>query len=127
MAGPGHWKKPDPQLVERWEAVVPDHPAAERRKMFGYPACFVNGHYLAGLHADDIVVRLPGSIRDRFPELADAPPFDPMGTGKGMKDWVRIPDEITDDTERLRALLASAADEIAQLPPKERKRAARGR
>ena len=122
MARGGSWKKVDPSLVERFDAALPDHPAAERRTMFGYPACFANGHYVAGLHEDRFVIRLPGELLGRFSELADAPPFNPMGTGKGLKDWRQIPPDVAADHDRLAALLAAAIDEVAQLPPKERKK-----
>jgi len=130
MATRGAWKKPDPANVERFHAALPAHPAAERRKMFGYPACFVNGHYVAGLHGDRFVIRLPGDIRDRFPELADAGGFNPRGTGKGLRDWYEIPSAIASDDGRLANLLAGAVEAVAQLPPKEpkqRKASRRGR
>lgn len=82
----GSWTKSDPALVERFDAALPDHPALERRKMFGYPATFVNGNYFAGLHEQRVVIRLPGDIRDRLPDLAGAANFSP-GPERGMKDW----------------------------------------
>jgi hypothetical protein len=118
MPNPGTWTKPSPDLVARFDAAVPEHPALERRQMFGYPACFVNGHYLAGLHAEDVVIRLPPEIAGRFPEMAGASTFDPMGTGAGMKNWYRVPDEIVGDVRRLSGLLATAADALAELPAK---------
>jgi TfoX N-terminal domain len=121
MAVHSSWKKSDPALVERFHAALPDHPAAERKQMFGYPACFVNGHFFTGLHEDRFVIRLPGDIRAGFAELADAPTFDPMGTGKGMKDWYEIPAEVASDDGRLADLLAAAVEEVAKLPPKEPK------
>jgi hypothetical protein len=121
MAVHSPWKKPDPALVDRFHGALPEHPAAERRKMFGYPACFVNGHFFTGLHEDRIVIRLPGDIRSGIPELADAATFDPMGTGKGMKDWYQIPPAVVADDDRLADLLASAIEEVARLPPKEPK------
>lgn len=117
----GSWTKPDPALVERFHAALPDHPAAERRKMFGYPACFVNGNFFTGLHEHRVVIRLPGDIRRVAPELADAPTFDPMGTGRGMKDWYEIPADIVADERRLADLLAATIEEVAKLPPKQPK------
>lgn len=38
MATRGAWKKASPEAVDRFHAALPEHPAAERRKMFGYPA-----------------------------------------------------------------------------------------
>ncbi|HEX7195487.1 MAG TPA: TfoX/Sxy family protein [Candidatus Limnocylindria bacterium] len=121
MATQSSWSKSDPALVERFYAALPDHPAAERRKMFGYPACFVNGNYFAGLHEQRVVIKLPGDSRKVAPELADAPSFDPRGTGGGMKDWYVIPAEIAADERRLADLLAVTIVEVAKLPPKQPK------
>lgn len=61
------WTKPDPALVERFTSALPDDPRVASRKMFGYPACFVRGSYFAGLHGEAFVIRLPGSLKERFP------------------------------------------------------------
>jgi TfoX/Sxy family transcriptional regulator of competence genes len=113
------WKKPDPALVARFDSALPDHPAAERKKMFGNPVCFVNGYFFAGLHNDSFVVRLPGSLREKFSVLRGAEVFDPMGTGKGMKDWWLIPAAISESDAELAELLAGAFTEVVKLPPKE--------
>ncbi len=112
------WRKAPPDLIERFNAALPVHPDAKPRKMFGYPACFVNGHFFVGLHNEHAIVRLPGELKEKFPELAGAAHFDPMGTGKGMQDWWLIPDTISIDTIRLRAFFMAAFAEIQLLPPK---------
>jgi hypothetical protein len=115
------WKKPDPQMAERFNAALPVHPEAQPRKMFGYPACFVNGNFFVGMHNDNVVVRLPGGLKGKFPELAKAEIFDPMGTGKGMKDWWIIPAAIARNDARLASFFAATFAEVRQLPPKEKK------
>lgn len=115
------WKKPEPALVDRFYAALPDHPAAERKKMFGYPACFVNGNFFAGMHNDSYVVRLPGGLREKFAALASAEVFDPMGTGKGMKDWWLIPAQVSDSEAALTELLAGTFDEVINLPPRSQR------
>lgn len=116
------WKKASPQMQSRFAAALPDHPDAEPRKMFGYPACFVKGNFFVGMHEEDrVVVRLPGGLREKFPELSAAAIFDPMGTGKGMKDWWIVPPEVTGDVERLARFFAAAFTEVQKLPAKERK------
>ena len=116
------WKKASPQMSSRFEAALPDHPDAEPRQMFGYPACFVKGNFFVGMHEEErIVVRLPGGLQAQFPELHGAAIFDPMGTGKGMKDWWIIPPEITADEQRLSRFFAAAFTEVQKLPAKERK------
>ncbi len=116
----GKHTPPDAHDIERFDAALPDDPAAQRRKMFGYPACFVNGNYFCGLHNADFVVRLPGGLVDKFPALRDARQFDPMG-GRPMKDWWVIPAEISGDDERLADLIADTFAEVIKLPPKEPK------
>lgn len=116
------WKKASPQMITRFEEALPDHPDAEPRKMFGYPACFVKGNFFVGMHEEErVVVRLPGGLQARFPELAGATIFDPMGTGKGMKDWWIVPAELTGDVQRLSRFFAAAFTEVQKLPAKERK------
>lgn len=103
--------------MERFNSALPKQPEAQPRKMFGYPCCFVNGNFFVGMHEDNFVVRLPG-LKDKFTELASAKVFDPMATGKGMKDWWVIPSAITGDAERLSAFFASAFAEVRKLPAK---------
>lgn len=112
------WKKPSPELVERFSSALPKHPDAEPKKMFGYPACFVKGNFFVGLHEQHFVVRLPGDLKNRFPELNDAEGFNPMGKGKPMKDWWVVPAEIADNDERLAKFFDAAFAEIHTLPPK---------
>ena len=115
------FRKADPADVARFGAALPAHPALQRRTMFGYPAAFVNGNYFAGLYEDRFVVRLPDALRDRFTELAEGEPFDPMRRGEPIKDWWVIPPGISDSEERLGAFLTDALTEVAKLPPKAAK------
>ena len=115
------WKKPDPKMAERFNAALPAHPQAQPKKMFGYPACFVNGNFFVGMHNDNVVVRLPGDLKSKFPELARAEIFDPMETGKGMKDWWIIPPAITRSDAKLADFFDATFAEVRQLPPKEKK------
>jgi hypothetical protein len=115
------WKKPDPALVERFHAALPAHPEAQPKKMFGYPACFVNGNFFVGMHNDNFVIRLPEDLKAKFPELARAEGFDPMGTGKGMKDWWVLPTRLTRSTASLAAFFEKTFAEVRQLAPKVKK------
>ncbi|MBJ7412837.1 MAG: hypothetical protein JHD15_21120, partial [Phenylobacterium sp.] len=46
------WTKSPKSLVDLLELSLPDAPGLQRRKMFGYPVAFVNGHMCAGLFQD---------------------------------------------------------------------------
>jgi TfoX/Sxy family transcriptional regulator of competence genes len=115
------FSKPDPANVDRFNRALPNDPLVERKKMFGFPAAFVNGNFFVGLHGQKVVARLPGGIKEQLPELAASPIFDPMETGKGMKDWWEVPQAITEDERRLASFFAAALERVALLPPKEAK------
>lgn len=119
------FEKSSPALVARFEAALPRDAIVQPKKMFGYPAAFVHGNYFAGLHEDNVVLRLPAPLRQKLPELAGAPVFDPMGTGTGMKDWLVVPKTIAASPARLAALLEVALPLVAALPPKAKKPAKR--
>jgi hypothetical protein len=43
------WQKSPAALIARFDELLPKDPRVARRKMFGYPAAFVNGRMFAGL------------------------------------------------------------------------------
>lgn len=115
------FQKSPPELIDRFARVLPNHPDLQPKKMFGYPAAFVKGNFFIGLYEDRIVVRLPGDLKNHFPVLGDAGFFDPMGTGKGMKDWWALPSEITASDDALAAFVEAAFVHVLELPAKEPK------
>ncbi len=115
------WEKSSPALVERFKTAIPAHPEITPKKMFGYEACFVKGNFFAGLHEQNVVLRLPNGIRERIPELSSAKGFDPMSNGKGMKDWFVVPRTVTQSSAKLGTLLADAFAHVVELPAKQTK------
>jgi hypothetical protein len=78
-------RKSPQDLIDTFEAVVPG-PPAQQRKMFGYPAAFVNGNMFMGLFAESMLIRLPQELRDNLLELPDASVFEPM-PGRPMREY----------------------------------------
>jgi TfoX N-terminal domain len=115
------FKKSSPEIVARFAQALPGSVLVEQKKMFGYPAIFVRGNYFAGLFEENVVLRLPGPLRSKLPEIANAAVFDPMRTGKGMKDWLVVPPKVASDPHALAALLEVALPLVATLPPKAKK------
>jgi hypothetical protein len=108
------WTKSPLWLVELFDQCLGADPIIERRKMFGYPAAFVQGNMVGGLFEDSVILRLP-------PEAAQGlAPFQPM-PGRSMGSYVLAPEELMDDEEGLAALIAQAIAYTASLPPKEKK------
>lgn len=115
------FKKSSPEIVARFADALPGSALAERKKMFGYPSAFVRGNYFAGLFEETVVLRLPEPLPGKLPELAKAAVFDPMRTGRGMKDWLVVPEEVASNPRALAALLEAALPLVATLPPKAKK------
>lgn len=101
MAGrsqhPTTWHGSPPELVERFEAATEPllaEPGVERRKMFGYPACFVEGNLFTSLFQDRWIVRLAD---DDLAALAAAggASFEPM-PGRAMTGYLALPPELTE-------------------------------
>jgi TfoX/Sxy family transcriptional regulator of competence genes len=112
------WVKAPQSLVDLFGESLPDDPAIERRKMFGYPAIFVRGNMSAGVFQDRVFARLSPSDRAALP--GGGADFEPM-PGRPMKGYVLIPDEVMADEEALTAAIAKAVSFTATLPAKEKK------
>jgi TfoX/Sxy family transcriptional regulator of competence genes len=118
--------KSSPRLIARFKAATPEDPAVEPRAMFGYPAFFVRGNFVAGLFAESVVVRMPEPQKSKLPALAGAEGFNPMG-GKPMTDWWTLPSKVTADDKRLRDFLAAALAAAKSLPEKAAKAKAKAK
>lgn len=108
-----------PELVERFEAATEPllaEPGVARRKMFGYPACFVAGNLFTSLFADRWIVRLAD---DDLASLAAAggAPFEPM-PGRPMGGYLALPAELT-APEVVGTWLEKALARGRSLPAKE--------
>lgn len=115
----GSWPKAPPELVARFERATADLPGIERRKMFGYPAAFANGHLVTGLYQDRWMVRLP---EDALAELSaqGGAPFEPMA-GRPMRGYLTFPTSMTAHPAELAPWLARALEHVLQMPPKAKR------
>jgi len=111
-----------PELIERLARLARTVAGIEQRKMFGYPALFLNGNMLAGLFGYGVVLRLPQPERHALIAAGQAVPFVAMG-GRVMREWVVInePERIADSV--LGRLLEAARLHTAAKPPKAKKAA----
>ena len=114
------FSKSPPELVERFGAVTAAIADAERRQMFGYPALFVGGYHVTGLHGATWVVRLAETDRAELLAVSGARPFEPM-PGREMGGYVVLPPSIVADDAAVRHWVERAIDYGRSLPPKARK------
>ena len=109
------WRPAPAALIQQFGRAVEGLPAVEPRKMFGYPAVFVNGNMFAGLFQDSVVLRLSAEDRGTLP---GATPFEPM-PGRPMREYVVAPTSVVDSTLQLRTWLERARSFAAALPAKQ--------
>ena len=110
------WRKASPELVDRFHEAVAGIDGAEVRKMFGYPAAFIGGNLTAGLHQENVMMRLPEAERqERIAEGWSL--FEPM-PGRPMCEYVAMPPEVAADVDAMRHWIERAAEHVRTLPPK---------
>jgi len=111
------WKPAPQDWIEAFDSALPS--GVERRKMFGYPAAFVNGNMAAGLHQDDLVLKL--EEKDRAALLkAGGKPFVVMGRTMGA--FVVAPSDFKSKPAELKKWLVRSVAYAASLPAKAKKK-----
>lgn len=113
------WRKPSADLVERFHLLAAGIEGVELRKMFGYPAAFVNGNMAFGLYQETFMVRLPEDAREEC-LAAGWSQFEPMA-GRPMREYVALPPEVSADMDAARSWFERSARFVAGMPPKEPK------
>ncbi len=119
------WKKSPPELVALFEAVLAREPQAEQRQMFGYPAAFVNGNMVTGLHQHDWMVRLDEKDRAAL-SAKGGRPFEPM-PGRPMREYVVLPQAVLSERRALAGWIRRGIVYTAGLPAKAAKRTSAGK
>ena len=114
-----NWRKAPETVIQAFDAALPDDPAVQRRKMFGYPCAFVNGNMFAGLHQENIAVRLPEKRRSEA-IASGVQQFEPM-PGRPMREYIVVPPADYTNKTRLSAWLDEAFRFAAAMPIKEPK------
>src|SRR5262249_16329818 len=111
------WKKAPPELVTAFDALVAPYEQAERRSMFGYPAVFLHGNMVVGLHENGIAVRRDAPTAGAAKQ-GGARDFEPM-KGRPMKGWVAVPEELAHDRALVGAWIARAFAHVGTMPKKK--------
>lgn len=113
------WRKPSEELIKLFEEVTPGPPAIAK-KMFGFPAAFVNGNMFMGLHQEDMILRLPEGSRAELLKM-NARIFEPM-PGRPMREYVVVPPSLLRDRNKLSSWVQKALEYGSSLPPKAGKK-----
>jgi TfoX/Sxy family transcriptional regulator of competence genes len=114
------WRRPPEDLVDRFLSLVPDDPGVEVRRMFGCPCFFYGGNMFAGVHQENLFVRLGDDDRAALLALPGAGRFEPMA-GRPMREYVCVPQAMLTDQPALEAWLARSLVYLRTLPAKQKK------
>lgn len=117
-------KKSRQELIDLFASVMPGPPATER-KMFGYPAGFVNGNMFMGLFQDEMILHLPEGEREELIQKHGAKAFEPM-PGRPMKEYVSLPHSLLTERGELGAWVAKALAYGISLKPKSKSQKSAG-
>jgi TfoX/Sxy family transcriptional regulator of competence genes len=116
------WRKPSEELIKLFEEVTPGPPATPK-KMFGFPAAFVNGNMFMGLHQENMILRLPEDSRAELLKM-NAQIFEPM-PGRPMREYVIVPPSLLHDRKKLSSWVQKALEYSSSLPPKAGKKSSK--
>ncbi|MDP1826868.1 MAG: TfoX/Sxy family protein [Archangium sp.] len=106
------------ELVAELSAELPE---VTGKRMFGCDAFFANLNIYSIIWDGRILLRFPVEARFKAAEaLTGSGRFDPMGTGKTMRGWVAMPEEMSDDVDALQPWLEEAHRLAMSQPPKKK-------
>ncbi|MHB8085493.1 MAG: TfoX/Sxy family protein [Dehalococcoidia bacterium] len=119
--GIGKWKKRSPELAKLLaEALI--RFTCDRRMMFGSPVYMINRNMFAGVHQDNIFIRLSATDRKLIVDtVAGAAQFEPL-KGHVMKEYVTVPETLYRDTNAFNGWLLRSYAFAASLPAKKSKK-----
>jgi TfoX/Sxy family transcriptional regulator of competence genes len=112
------WQKSSQELIDLFGSLMPGAPAVQR-KMFGYPAGFINGNMFMGLFQDSMILRLPENFREEFMSAYGAKLFEPM-PGRPMREYVAVPSSVMANKKELASWISRAFDYGGSLKPKSK-------
>lgn len=107
-------------IKEQFAALISHFPEIESRKMFGYPAGFVNGQMTICVFGDRLMLRLSESDRAAFLKQPGTKLFEPM-PGRPMREYVEIPPDLMKKETDLRKWIKKGIGYTKTLPLKKGK------
>ena len=114
------WKKAPEELVV-FLADKMKNIDCEYKKMFGYPAYFINGNMFAGLFADNLFLRLSESDRESIVKLQPSIKVLEPQPGRAMKEYIVVPKTLYQNKSFFDKWLSRSIDYASSLPPKKKK------
>ena len=113
------WKKANKELMQMLEDALSSY-QTEKKIMFGSSTFFVNNNMFAGVHEDNVIIRLSEADRQEiYSKYDEVAPFTPMG--RPMREYAALPESVSADRAILSEWLDRSYRYTTALPLKERK------
>jgi TfoX/Sxy family transcriptional regulator of competence genes len=113
------WKKAPEELVQ-FLAQKMKNVKCEYRKMFGYPAYFINGNMFAGIHGETLFLRLSeADVKEIMKTNRGIAFFEPM-PGRPMKGYVALTKSFYSNASLFGELLEKSVKYVSSMPPKKK-------
>lgn len=117
---PGHCMPYNEKLAERTRAIIANtHTRVEEKLMFGGICFMVNGKMCVGVLTDRLMVRLSPLVYSEVLEMPGCLPMD--FTGRVMKGFVFVEDEVLGTHKQLNYWLQLALDFNKEAKPTKKK------
>ena len=114
------FEKSSQAMIDFFDKIAPKEPDIERKKVFGYPACFINGNMFVGLHGNKLLVRLDDAERLSFLKNEGTAIFEPM-PGRPMREYAVASPAMLANAKDMVRWIAKSAEYVCKLPAKEKK------
>jgi TfoX/Sxy family transcriptional regulator of competence genes len=111
------WKKSPKELISFLVEITKDI-NCQPRKMFGYPAYFINNNMFICAFQENLIIRLSEKDKARvMKQYKDIIEFEPI-PGRVMKEYVQIHESLYRDERVFPKILNMSLMYVSSLPPK---------
>ena len=115
------WRKAPNELISFLAEITRDI-NCQPRKMFGYPAYFINNNMFICAFQDSLAIRLSEKDKAKvLKQYKSITEFEPM-PGRVMKEYVEIPESLYRDKAAFPEILNMSVKYVSSLPPKLKKK-----
>ena len=114
------WKKSPKELTDFLDEKMKDVDC-EKRKMFGFPAYFINGNMFTGTFEEHMFLRLSQEDRGKIQgEHEKVKPFEPS-KGRVMKEYMIVPKSLYENKKDFSFWIKRSIAYVSHLPSKKKK------
>ena len=111
----------DAKLADRIRTSLASRKGVTEREMFGGIGFLLGGKFVAGVHRNELMVRVPAAEHDTFVKEKGARTFEMTGRPP-MKGWMLIDPKAVSTAPLLKKWIERSAEAVASLPAKKPKK-----